>query len=187
GDFVALRWQGTVPSPSPSPSPSPRASPSPGASPSPPGASPGATPSPAAGPPSPTPSGPLARGPVPPRPSAPAASPTPPRVRRGFPLSRRSDPAGAYGAPLSSPPDTGTAFQDRTVAIGQRWCYVVGTVISTEPVIESARSNEACLSVRDIVPPAAPTGVALLGGPDGVEISWSPPTEADLASYRVYR
>ena len=43
------------------------------------------------------------------------------------------------------------------------------------------------MSVRDIVPPAAPTGVAALGGADGVEVSWSPSTDADLASYRVYR
>jgi fibronectin type 3 domain-containing protein len=54
-------------------------------------------------------------------------------------------------------------------------------------VVESARSNEACVSVHDIVPPAAPSGVAAVGGADGVEVSWSPSTESDLASYRVYR
>jgi len=53
--------------------------------------------------------------------------------------------------------------------------------------VESARSNEACVAVRDIVPPATPTGVAALGGPEGVEVSWSPSTDADLATYRVYR
>jgi fibronectin type 3 domain-containing protein len=73
------------------------------------------------------------------------------------------------------------------VSLGQRWCYIVGTVVSTEPVVESPRSNEACVSVTDIVAPAAPSGVAALGGPDGVEVSWSPSTEPDLASYRVYR
>jgi fibronectin type 3 domain-containing protein len=63
----------------------------------------------------------------------------------------------------------------------------VTTVVSTEPVVESSRSNEACVSVRDIVPPARPTGVAALGGADGIEVSWTPSSEADLASYRVYR
>jgi len=63
----------------------------------------------------------------------------------------------------------------------------VGTVVSTEPVAESTRSNEACVSIVDIVAPAAPSGAAALGGPDGIEISWSPSTEPDLASYRVYR
>jgi fibronectin type 3 domain-containing protein len=100
---------------------------------------------------------------------------------------RRSDPGGTYAAPLQPTPSLSSAVEDRTVAIGQRWCYAVGTVISTEPVIESARSNEACVSVRDIVPPAAPAGAAALGGPDGIEVSWSPSPEADIAIYRVYR
>jgi len=73
------------------------------------------------------------------------------------------------------------------VSLGQRWCYLVGTVVSTDPVVESARSNEACVSVHDVVAPAAPSGVAALGSADGIEVSWSPSTESDLASYRVYR
>ena len=173
GEAVAIRWMGTVPSPSPSPSPAP--SPVPSASPgtlsSPaPGASPGVSPSPTASPrPSPSPS----------------ATPNPPA--RGFLLYRRSDPGGSYGGPIRSEPFTTNAFEDKAVSLGQRWCYVVGTVVSTEPVAESARSNEACVSVRDIVAPAAPSGVAAVGGPEGVEVSWSPSTEADLASYRLYR
>ena len=34
---------------------------------------------------------------------------------------------------------------------------------------------------------AGPTGAAVLAGADGIEVSWSPSLEADLASYRVYR
>lgn len=178
GESVALRWTGTIPSPpppSPSPSPSPTASPRASPIPSP---TPSAT---ASATPSPTPSG-LAS----PRPS-PSPSPTPKPPARGFLIYRRSDPGGAYGAPIRSEPFTTNAFEDKTVSLGQRWCYVVGTVVSTEPVAESTRSNEACVSIVDIVAPAAPSGAAALGGPDGIEISWSPSTEPDLASYRVYR
>jgi len=78
-------------------------------------------------------------------------------------------------------------FRDTTIAPGERWCYVVRTVASTEPVVESASSGEACLENKDVFPPAAPTGVAALVHDDGVEVSWSPSLEADLASYRVYR
>jgi len=191
GESVALSWMGTIPSPPPpSPSPSPSLSPSGphGASPSPhvsptpaPTVSP-SVPSPGSSPaPSPGPSG-LAS----PRPS-PSPSPTPKPPARGFLLYRRPDPGGSYGNPVRSEPFTTNAFEDKTVSLGQRWCYVVGTVVSTEPVAESTRSNEACVSIVDIIPPAPPGGVAALGGPDGVEVSWSPSTEPDLATYRVYR
>jgi hypothetical protein len=187
GESVALTWMGTVPSPpppspspSPSPSASPRASPGPRVSPTPvPTVSPSA-PAPGSSPaPSPAPSG-LASAP-------PSPSPTPKPPARGFLLYRRPDPGGSYGNPVRSEPFTTNAFEDKTVSLGQRWCYVVGTVVSTEPIAESTRSNEACVSVVDIIAPAAPSGVAALGGPDGVEVSWSPSTEADLATYRVYR
>jgi hypothetical protein len=190
GESVVLSWQGVVPSPPP-PSPSPSPSVSPGASPTPsPRTSPSPSPipsllvSPGPGPtPSPAPSG-LASPPPSPSPSP---SPTPKPPARGFLLYRRSDPGGSFGAPIRSEPFETSAFEDKTVSLGQRWCYIVGTVVSTEPVVESRRSNEACVSVTDIVAPAAPSGVAALGGPDGVEVSWSPSTEPDLASYRVYR
>jgi fibronectin type 3 domain-containing protein len=53
-------------------------------------------------------------------------------------------------------------------------------------VAESTRSNEACVAVVDIIAPPRPPG----GRPrrsDGVEVSWSPSTEPDLATYRLYR
>ena len=84
--------------------------------------------------------------------------------------------------PVAAPP-----FRDTTIAPGERWCYVVRTVASTEPVVESASSGEACVENKDVFPPAPPTGVAALVHDDGVEVSWSPSLEADLASYRVYR
>jgi hypothetical protein len=188
GETVELRWQGTVPTPPP-PSPSPSPSPAPSTSPTPAGRAPSPSPSPSAaassGPglpgASPSPSASPAASPSP----SPSPTPTPPA--RGFLVYRRRDPAGSYAAPVRSEPLPSNAFDDRTVSIGERWCYVVGTVVSTEPVVESERSNEACVSVRDIVAPATPTGVAALGGADGVEVSWSPSTDADLATYRVYR
>lgn len=185
GDAVALRWEGTVPSPPPTPTPSPSPVASPALVPV-PVASPSGTPRPAVGvAASPGPAvSPAA--PLPGRPS-PSPSPTPKPPARGFLIYRRSDPAGGYGSPLGSEPLQTNTFEDRSVSLGQRLCYVVGTVVSMEPVVESARSNESCLSVRDIVPPATPSGVAALGGLDGVEVSWTPLTDGDLASYRVYR
>jgi fibronectin type 3 domain-containing protein len=78
-------------------------------------------------------------------------------------------------------------FEDASVAAGQSYCYVARLVAATEPVVESASSNEVCLAVKDVAAPAAPTGVAVLVRDDAVEVSWSPSSEADLAVYRVYR
>ena len=58
---------------------------------------------------------------------------------------------------------------------------------STDPLVESAPSNEACVEVRDIAAPATPTGLAVLPREGGLEVLWSPSAELDLAGYRVYR
>jgi hypothetical protein len=157
----------TLPSAAPTPTPPSPTPPVPPSAPGEPGAptpGPTATPSPA---PSPTP------------------VPMPPRVG-GFHVYRRADP-GSFGAPLAPLPTERASYDDVAAALGSRVCYVVRTVVSTDPLVESDASNEACVTVEDITAPAAPTGVATLPGDTGLDVSWSPSAEADLASYRVYR
>jgi hypothetical protein len=198
---------GAVPSPSPglpSPTPGPTSTqpsplPIPQPSPSPGAASPGAVPSPSPGLPSPTP-GPTSTQvspsplPVPlaspssslsPGPSPSPQGPPPPPGPGGFFVYRRA-PEGEYTAPLS-PLLAWPSFSDTSVHPGENWCYVVRTVISRDPVIESQSSNEACLEIKDITPPAAPTGFAALPHEGGIALSWSPSSEEDLALYRIYR
>jgi hypothetical protein len=167
-EAVVLTWTGEVPSPPPAPSPaaSPAASP----------ATPAKPPAPAALP---------ARPVVAAAASMPAAAaPKPPTP--GFRIFRR-DPVAAYDAPMNPVPVTTHAFEDRTAGAGQRWCYSVRAAASVDPVVESMPSNEVCVDVKDVAPPAAPAGVATLAGADSVEVSWSPSAEPDLAGYRVYR
>ncbi|HEX9186783.1 MAG TPA: hypothetical protein VGB87_06920, partial [Vicinamibacteria bacterium] len=65
--------------------------------------------------------------------------------------------------------------------------YVVRAVASTDPLVESDPSNEACLEVRDIAAPPSPAGLAVLPREGGLELFWSPSAAPDLAGYRVYR
>ncbi len=193
---VKLGWTppAHMPTPPPTPLPSPTAAPSPALTP-PPSPSPGASapspgPSPRVPPPAVAPVVPAS--PVPgaaPMPSAsptPSPSPTPPPITTGFWVYRRGK-HDSYGRPLQATPLSTTSFDDPEAPVDQTWCYAVRTVASTDPVVESADSNEACLEVRDIAAPTAPTGVTALTREGALEISWSPSPEADLESYRVYR
>jgi hypothetical protein len=192
---VALSWTpppggipAPLPTPSPSPSPASAGRPSLPARPTPP-SPPRPSPAPDARAPSPHPASP---GPAP-SPAPPVASPTPapsptppPPPSSGYWIYRR-EPGGRYEAPLVPVPLQVAAFDDASAATGQSFCYVARLVAAVEPVIESGSSNEVCLAVKDVAPPAAPAGVAALARDGAVELSWSPSSEADLAVYRVYR
>ena len=64
---------------------------------------------------------------------------------------------------------------------------MVRFLASKDPLVESASSPEACVAFKDIAAPAAPIGVTVVLRSDGVDVSWSPSSESDLAGYRVYR
>jgi fibronectin type 3 domain-containing protein len=106
--------------------------------------------------------------------------------RHGFFVYRRLGSA-AYEAPLVEEPLDERRLSDTVVPRGETACYVVRAVASTDPLIESAPSNEACVEVRDVSAPATPTGLAALPREGGIEILWGPSAEPDLAGYRVYR
>jgi fibronectin type 3 domain-containing protein len=110
----------------------------------------------------------------------------PPARRNGFFVYRRPK-SGAYDQPLVREPLDRRTFRDEGAPLGATWCYVVRAVASTEPLIESAPSNEACVERRDVSAPAAPAGLAVLPRQGGLELLWSPSGEEDLAGYRVYR
>jgi hypothetical protein len=182
----AVPWPSPVVSPSPAVTPQPAVSPSP-VPPSSPGmlrasgpSASGKSPSPG---PSPSQGGASPSAGVSPSPSP---SPTPTPITTGFYVYRK-EKLGGYGRPLQPIPLQTAVYSDTTAAPGTSYCYVVATVASTDPVVESERSNEVCLDVADVTPPAPPLGLAVLAKAKGLEISWSPSPEADLAVYRLYR
>jgi hypothetical protein len=181
---VGLAWTAPAPAGSPPASPSPEASSSPqGPEPAMPTAAPSPTPepSPTATPESVEAASPGVSGPSP----VPSAAP-PGLAAPSFFVYRRSD-RGSYGDPLVKAPTVASTFQDEGALPAERLCYVVRTVASTSPWIESEASNEACLTVEDVAPPETPVGLAARETDEGVEVSWSPSSEADLKLYRIYR
>jgi len=177
GEGVTLAWQGEVPAPLPTPTPSP--APTPTLMPTlgaPPPVTAAAPPS-LAGPASP---------PAPGSPVLPEPTPTPAPFNPGFFIYKR-EAQGTYAAPLLPTATAEHAFVDRSALPGESSCYTLRAVASAEPLVESAASNEACVEVKDVLAPAAPGGLTALPGEDGVDLSWSPSPEADLATYRVYR
>ncbi len=120
-----------------------------------------------------------------PKKPAAAAKPTPEPFRGGVNVYRRSGFAG-YSQPLNPTPIAIDKYLDADPPMNAETCYVLRTIVSTDPTVESAASKELCLQVRDIVAPAAPIGVAVRIAEDRLEITWSASGEADLALYRVY-
>jgi hypothetical protein len=104
----------------------------------------------------------------------------------GFFVYRRVG-AASYSEPLVGEPLEQPQLEDTGAPAGATVCYVARAVASTNPLVESAPSNEACVTVRDIIAPETPGGLAVLPRDNGLEVLWSPSPEPDLAGYRVYR
>ncbi|PYQ22774.1 MAG: hypothetical protein DMF79_05265, partial [Acidobacteria bacterium] len=193
---VALAWKGARPEPVKAGLPTPTVPGAVGSGPRPPETTPPAgtpvpdrpasaapTPKPPAAPPATAPvAAPARTGPGAEVAPVPAA---PPPFPGGFSIYRRVG-AGPYTTPLTAPTEA-KAFTDTAAPLGQTVCYVVRAVASREPLVESSGSEEACVAVADVAAPGTPTGLTILPVAEGLELSWSPSPEADLAGYRVLR
>jgi hypothetical protein len=86
-------------------------------------------------------------------------------------------------APLKSPP-----YTDARLAFGVERCYVVRALAAIEGgVVESDSSAQACVTPRDTFPPAAPTGLTVVGGQGVISLIWDANAEPDLGGYLILR
>jgi len=87
-----------------------------------------------------------------------------------------------------------TMFQDTQFEFGKTYAYSVRSVVgSGAEALESADSNLAVVTARDVFPPAAPLGLVIAMVPAQgqtaahFELSWAVSAETDIAGYNVYR
>jgi hypothetical protein len=103
--------------------------------------------------------------------------------------TRATAAPGTLPAPANDAPIGGSSFEDMRFAFGAERCYVVRTVDTFRPgeAVESEPSPVACVTPKDIFPPAAPRGLQAVAGDGAVSLIWEPNAEADLAGYIVLR
>jgi len=85
-------------------------------------------------------------------------------------------------------------FQDMQVEFGKTYIYSVrGVAQYSDVALESADSNLAVVTPRDVFPPAAPQNVTVVLVPAQnensayLDLSWAISPETDIAGYNVYR
>lgn len=81
-----------------------------------------------------------------------------------------------------------TFFVDTRTEYGKRYAYQVQALVKAgEASAESELGGEAAITPADRFPPAAPAGLNAVASAAGVELTWDPNAEPDLAGYRIYR
>lgn len=96
--------------------------------------------------------------------------------------------SGPAERPLNAAPIDAAQYLDRTFRYGETWVYTVRAVAtSATGTRESAPTNAASITPRDVYPPRGPTGLAVAVEGRVIKVYWFPNDEADLGGYRVYR
>jgi len=111
-------------------------------------------------------------------------------VSKGAVAPAASAPA-ASGAPspLNDAPITGVTFERAGAVPGIEQCFEVRSAANVSGVVlESDPTPAVCVTPRDIFPPAAPKGLAIVAMEGGVmNLIWDPNSEPDLAGYLILR
>jgi hypothetical protein len=135
------------------------------------------------------PSKPLVPSALPTRYNVYAVSPAPATgAKTGPAAGLASPPSIEFPVPLNDKPLAASAFEDKRIEFGTERCYVVRTVNGSRGIEEeSPASAIACVTPKDIFPPAPPRSLAAVWSNGGISLNWEPNTEPDLAGYIVLR
>ena len=113
------------------------------------------------------------------------ASPSPARADASAPAA--APPLGTEVKLATTPVGT-TDYYDPRIEWGKTRCYVVRAVESiTGQALESVAPPPACVTLKDMFPPAAPKDLRLIAAEGVISLIWEPSAEADVAGYIVLR
>jgi hypothetical protein len=91
-------------------------------------------------------------------------------------------------APLNPKPLAEITYEYGAADTGVETCLGVRSVDAAgSALVESALSDLACITPKDVFPPASPKKLAATATPGAVQLIWDANTEADLAGYLVLR
>lgn len=120
----------------------------------------------------------------------------------GYRVFRRTGEGDYPVAPTNAELLTEATFRDPDVAYGQSRCYMVRSVLrasgvsdsgvtegtsETGALIESADSEEACVTPVDTFAPPRPSGLVAVSSTLGIVLSWEVVDVPDVRGYWVYR
>ena len=105
----------------------------------------------------------------------------------GYNLYRRDARSRVFGGPVARPPRESSSFFDRTVTVGETYIYSVTSVVSYQPLVESAITEVREVDYRDRFAPPAPASAVALAEDGRVRVVWEGSDADDLAGYLVSR
>lgn len=92
------------------------------------------------------------------------------------------------GPANKQPLDLATSNEPRYVDVSAQYDTEYHYIVTAKKgAAESLPSRELVFSAADKYPPAVPSGITALAGPDAINLAWQRNTEPDLQGYFVYR
>ena len=110
-----------------------------------------------------------------------------PSPKEPTPVALQPGAVPALPRRVTMAPVVTTTWRDAKVELGAVRCYVVRTVVTLGPPVESEPSPVLCVSPTDTFPPKAPASLAAVASEGAISLIWEANTEADLAGYIVLR
>ena len=118
---------------------------------------------------------------------APAAA-APPMLYNVYRSAEKTDMSGKPQPPVNTAPLAAPRFEIAGAELGARQCFEVRSVTVVQNIpLEGAATPAACVTPRDIFPPATPQGLSLLLLDGAIELVWDAGSEPDLAGYTILR